>query len=75
VAPHWFADLHAHLVAATPNATWVEYFTDTQVLNFMRLLKDSLRVEGGQLVLPKEPGLGMHWDEEAINRWSRDGWA
>ena len=28
VAPHWLADLHAHLVAATPNATWVEYFTD-----------------------------------------------
>jgi L-alanine-DL-glutamate epimerase-like enolase superfamily enzyme len=75
VAPHWFADLHVHLVAATPNATWVEYFTDTQILNFMKLLKNSLRMEGGQLILPKDPGLGMHWDEESINRWSLDGWS
>jgi L-alanine-DL-glutamate epimerase-like enolase superfamily enzyme len=75
VAPHWFADLHVHLVAATPNATWVEYFTDTQVLNFMRLHKSKLEIRDGQLVLPERPGLGIEWDEQAIDRWSRDGWA
>ena len=32
VAPHWLADVHVHLVASTPNATWVEYFTDLNVL-------------------------------------------
>jgi L-alanine-DL-glutamate epimerase-like enolase superfamily enzyme len=74
VAPHWFADLHIHLVAATPNATWVEYFTDTKVLNFMRLLKSRLRVENGRLVLPKGSGLGIEWDESEITRWSSDGW-
>jgi L-alanine-DL-glutamate epimerase-like enolase superfamily enzyme len=75
VAPHWFADLHVHLVAATPNATWVEFFTDTQVLNFMRLHKSSLELQGGRLVLPDRPGLGIEWDEQAIDRWSLDGWA
>lgn len=74
LAPHWFADLHVHLVAATPNATWVEYFTNTKVLNFMRLLKSRLQVRDGQLVLPAGPGLGIDWDEEAIARWSVDGW-
>ncbi len=28
VCPHWFHDLHAHLVAATPNARYVEFFPD-----------------------------------------------
>jgi L-alanine-DL-glutamate epimerase-like enolase superfamily enzyme len=74
VAPHWFADLHVHLVAATPNALSVEYFTDTQVLNFMRLMKRSLTVKAGELVLPQEPGLGIEWDDEAIAEWSVDGW-
>ena len=75
VAPHWFADLHVHMVAAAPNATWVEYFTDTKVLNFMQLLKSSLKVRDGQLVLPKGPGLGIEWDEAAIARYSVDGWS
>ena len=34
VCPHWFHDLHVHLVAATPNARFVEFFPDDQVLNF-----------------------------------------
>ncbi len=74
LAPHWFADLHVHLVASTPNATWVEYFTDTQVLNFMRLLKSSLKVKDGALVLPEAPGMGIELDEEAVRRYSLDGW-
>ena len=34
VSPHWFHDAHAPLVAATPNARYVEFFPDDQVLNF-----------------------------------------
>ncbi|MEO6623560.1 MAG: mandelate racemase/muconate lactonizing enzyme family protein, partial [Burkholderiaceae bacterium] len=36
LCPHWFHDLHAALVAATPNARYVELFWDDQVLNFRR---------------------------------------
>ena len=74
VAPHWFADLHLHLVAATPNATWVELFPDAKVLNFMRLLKKSVEVRDGELVLPKEPGLGIELDAKVVERYSLDGW-
>lgn len=74
VAPHWFADLHVHLVAATSNATWVEFFPDTSILNFMRLLKKSVEACDGELVLPQEPGLGIEFDEELVERYSIDGW-
>ncbi len=74
VAPHWFADLHVHLVAVTSNATWVEFFTDTKVFNFMRLLKSSVEMRDGELILPKGPGLGIELDEEAVGRYSVDGW-
>jgi L-alanine-DL-glutamate epimerase-like enolase superfamily enzyme len=74
VAPHWFADLHVHLVAATSNATWVEFFPDTMVFNFMRLLKNSVAARDGELVLPEAPGLGVDLDEEIVERYSVDGW-
>lgn len=74
VAPHWFADLHVHLVASTPNAPWVEFFTDSQVLNFMRLLKSSVQPKNGQLVLPKAPGMGIELDEKSVSRYAADGW-
>ncbi|MDP3061693.1 MAG: mandelate racemase/muconate lactonizing enzyme family protein [Chloroflexota bacterium] len=74
IAPHWFADLHVHLVASTPNAIWVEFFTDTKVLNFMRLLKRSVQAVKGRLLLPKEPGLGIELDEAVVARYSLDGW-
>lgn len=38
VYPHWFHDLHIHLVASTPNVHMVEFFADDQVLNFRRLV-------------------------------------
>ncbi len=52
VCPHWFHDLHVHLVAATPNARYVEFFPDDQVLNFRRLIDTQLEHRGGSLLLP-----------------------
>ena len=75
VAPHWLADLHVHLVASTPNASWVEYFTDTEVLNLMEIFKTRLQVVEGGLKLPQEPGLGVELDEAALEQYSKDGWA
>jgi hypothetical protein len=42
MCPHWFHDLHAPLVAATPNTRYVEFFVDDQVLNFRRLIDGQL---------------------------------
>ena len=74
VAPHWFHDLHVHLVAAAPNGRFVEYFPDDQVLNFRRLIDRQLEVRDGELVLPKLPGLGFNFDQEAVAKFAQDAW-
>jgi L-alanine-DL-glutamate epimerase-like enolase superfamily enzyme len=70
VCPHWFHDLHAHLVASAPNARYVEFFPDDQVLNFRKLLNRQLEVKNGDLVLPKGPGLGFEFDENAVAKYA-----
>lgn len=69
VSPHWFHDLHAPLVAATPNARFVEYFTDDQVLNFRRLVDRQLDFKNGDLILHQTPGLGFSFDENAVQKY------
>jgi len=69
VSPHWFHDLHAPLVAATPNARFVEFFTDDQVLNFRRLIDKQLSFDKGDLILHQEPGLGFNFDEAAVQKY------
>ena len=71
MAPHWFHDLHVHLVAATPNAKWVEFFHDDQVLNFRRLITNQLTITNGRIGLPNKPGLGLDFDEDAVDRYAQ----
>jgi L-alanine-DL-glutamate epimerase-like enolase superfamily enzyme len=69
VCPHWFHDLHAPLVAATPNARYVELFPDDQVLNFRRLLDRQLEFSDGQALLHQEAGLGFGFDEKQVRKY------
>jgi len=71
VCPHWFHDIHAPLVAATPNARYVEFFWDEQVLNFRRLVDRQLEHEKGRVVLHQTPGLGFGFDEKEVTRFGR----
>lgn len=75
MAPHWFHDLHIHLVASTPNAIWVEHFGDDQVLNFRRLVSKQLTVADGHISLPQDPGLGFDFEESEVTRYAPAGWA
>jgi len=68
MAPHWFHDVHAPLVAATPNARFVEFFQDDQVLNFRRLIDRQLEHRDGRILLHQAPGLGFGFDERAVAR-------
>jgi L-alanine-DL-glutamate epimerase-like enolase superfamily enzyme len=70
VSPHWFHDAHAPLVAATPNARFVEFFPDDQVLNFRRLIDNQLEMKDGDLVLHQTPGLGFKFDEKAVKKYA-----
>ena len=75
VCPHWFHDLHIHLVASTPNARYVEFFSDDQVLNFRRLVDTQLQFDNGNLIVPKTPGLGFGFDEKAVEKYAVEKWA
>ena len=74
LCPHWFHDLHAHLVAAIPNARYVEYFADDQVLNFRRLLDKQVQIKEGRILLPQEPGLGFNFNDQAVERYALSPW-
>lgn len=74
IAPHWFHDLHVHLVAATPNASFVEFFPDDQVLNFRRLVDRQLEFKDGMLKVPDGPGLGFGFDAAALKKYGLGYW-
>jgi L-alanine-DL-glutamate epimerase-like enolase superfamily enzyme len=75
VCPHWFHDLHVHLVGSTPNASFVEFFADSSVLNFRDLIDTQLQIRDGRLVLPTTPGLGFGFLDDVVDKFSVDGWA
>jgi hypothetical protein len=65
-----------HLVAATPNARFVEYFPDDRVFNFSRLIDTRLTVTAdGELRVPAGPGLGFRFDPSALDSCARDDWS
>ncbi len=63
VAPHFLMELHVSLCAAVPNARWVEYIPQLDAITTR-----SMRVEGGSAFPSDEPGLGIAWNLEAIER-------
>ena len=74
ICPHWFHDLHVHLVASVPNGEFVEFFPDNEVLNFRRLITDQLEVRQGALALPQRAGLGFAFDEAAVSSFALEPW-
>lgn len=73
VAPHVFRTgasfaAHLHLLSAIPNALICEY---QQIANPLReeLLNAPLKMVDGELVIPDEPGLGIHLTDEIIAKY------
>jgi L-alanine-DL-glutamate epimerase-like enolase superfamily enzyme len=74
MSPHWFHDLHAHLVASVPNGRYVEYFPDDQVFNFRSLINLQMETRDGNLMLAHSSGLGFEFDDNAIAKYGpQDG--
>jgi L-alanine-DL-glutamate epimerase-like enolase superfamily enzyme len=63
VAPHFLMELHVSLAAAVPNALYVEH-----IPQLTSLTTSSLQIIDGHAVAPSEPGLGIPWDRDAIER-------
>ena len=74
LAPHWFHDLHVHLVGSTPNTSFVEFFPDDQVLNFRKLIDTQIDVVDGALALPSSSGLGFDFNARILDDYALDDW-
>ena len=71
LAPHWHANLHAHLAAAVPGTLTIEHFElGTDVYNFEALLTEEtrLRFADGHVILGDRPGIGIEFDPDAVLR-------
>lgn len=70
VVPHSNEMHNVHLVVATPNSPFAEYFPDvlpdTGNELFWRVFHGELVAENGSLPLPSEPGLGISLNEDFI---------
>jgi L-alanine-DL-glutamate epimerase-like enolase superfamily enzyme len=62
VAPHFLMELHVSLVCAIRNGAWVEYIPQLD-----EVTQAGLRIENGQAHAPDTPGIGVQWDEEAVD--------
>lgn len=62
VAPHFLMELHVSLAAAVPNALYVEHIPQLRTV-----MTEEIGVIEGQAVAPREPGIGISWDREAID--------
>lgn len=72
VAPHWHANVHAHLAAASPNCLAVEHFAlEKGIYNFEELLTPETRlsIEDGYVHCPDRPGIGIELDAESVRRF------
>lgn len=73
LAPHWHANVHAHLAAATPNCIAIEHFAlEKDIYNFELLLEPESRltVSDGNVHFPNRPGIGMVLDLAAVEKYA-----
>ena len=61
---HVFPEVSVHLLAASPTAHRLEYLDMAS-----RILREPLKVEDGQAIVPSGPGIGLDWDEDAVGRF------
>jgi L-talarate/galactarate dehydratase len=64
IVSHVIPEIHAHLVAAVPNGLTVEYMGW-----MLKLFEGVAAFDNGELVLPERPGLGLSFNQDAIQRY------
>lgn len=62
VCPHFLMELHVSLVAAVPNGRIVEYIPQLRAVTTA-----DLTVAHGRTTAPDEPGIGISWDDDALD--------
>jgi L-alanine-DL-glutamate epimerase-like enolase superfamily enzyme len=66
LAPHLATELHLHLAAAYPRATWVEHVDWLEPL-----FNEQIEVRDGRMLVPDRPGLGITVSSKAV-AWTTD---
>lgn len=70
IAPHWHANLHAQLAAATPGCIAVEYFAPSEgIYNFEQVVANPLVLESGRVALDQTSGIGVDIDWDAVSHY------
>jgi mandelate racemase len=65
MSSHLYPEMAAHLLRVTDSAHWLEWQDWVNPV-----LREPFEIEGGHLVVPDRPGLGIEWDEEAVRRFA-----
>ena len=65
VAPHFVAELHVQLACTVPNALIIEY-----VPWLIQYLKEPPEIKQGKIFPRRQPGLGMEFQRDALQRFS-----
>lgn len=75
IAPHAMHEIHSQLAAAFPDSLSyiLEYFdTTADIINYGKLLKEPLQAEEGFVNVSEKPGVGIEFDEDLLNKYSKD---
>lgn len=65
VVSHLIPEVHVHLISAIPNGLTVEYMP-----RLYRLFEETPAIEDGMIVVPKRPGLGLTFDQKALQQYT-----
>ena len=64
LSSHIFPEVSGHLLAVTKTCHWLEYLDTTS-----EILEDPAAIRNGDFVFPEAPGIGLAWDEKAVERY------
>jgi mandelate racemase len=64
MSSHLMPEVSAQLLAATPTCHWLEYVDWTDAI-----AKQPVRIENGCWPMSEQPGTGLDWDTEAVERY------
>ncbi|MEU4287454.1 mandelate racemase/muconate lactonizing enzyme family protein [Kribbella sp. NPDC026596] len=62
VCPHFLMELHVSLTAAVPNGRYVEHIPQLRAIT-----SSEMAIVDGHAVAPDTPGLGIDWNQDAID--------
>jgi mandelate racemase len=64
MSSHLFAEVSAHLLAATPTRHWLEWVDWAEAI-----VEEPLRIADGHAVVPERPGNGLSWNAKAVEKY------